>query len=62
MQFTPAENHVDGGKHHHMAIKLSAQKRWKGAKKFLMDNYDISVHLSTRHDNYYSAYKYVRRR
>ena len=53
------ENHADGGKHYHMAIKLSTQKRWKGAKKFLMDTYDISVHFSTRHDNYYSAYKYV---
>ena len=27
------ENHADGGKHYHMAIKLSAQKRWKGAEK-----------------------------
>ena len=31
----------------------------KERKKFLIDTYDISVHFSTRHDNHYSAYKYV---
>ena len=28
------EDHKDGGKHYHMTIKLSAPKRWKGAKDF----------------------------
>ena len=37
------ENHADGRKHYHMAIKLSEQKRWKGAKKFLMDTYFIFI-------------------
>lgn len=54
-----AEKHADGAPHYHMAIKLTEPKRWKSAKKYLMHKYKISVHFSSKHDDYYSAYLYV---
>ena len=53
------EDHSDGGEHHHLALKLSGNKRWNRSKAPLMDEYSISVHFSSRHENYYSAYRYV---
>ena len=32
------EDHKDGGKHYHMAIKLSAPKWWKGVKDYVSKN------------------------
>ncbi len=54
-----AEKHADGATHYHMAVKLSQQKRWKSAKIFLMKKHGVSVHFSSKHDDYYSAYTYV---
>ena len=54
-----AEKHADGAPHYHIAIKLTEPKRWKSAKNYLMERYEISVHFSTKHDNYYSAYLYA---
>ena len=42
-----------------MAIKLTEPKRWKSAKKHLMEKYEISVHFSTKHDKCYLAYLYA---
>ena len=53
------ENHVEGGEHYHVCIKLSGPKRWLSAKNFLLNNYETSVHFSNEHDNYYQAYRYV---
>ncbi len=53
------EDHADGGKHYHLALKLSGNKRWNRSKARLMDEYGISVHFSSRHENYYSAYDYA---
>ena len=53
------EDHADGGKHYHLALKLSGNKRWNRSKARLMDEYSISVHFSSRHENYYSAYRYA---
>ncbi len=53
------EEHNDGGKHYHLAIKLSDNKRWKPAKLHIMKNHGIVVNFSDRDDNYYTAYKYV---
>ena len=47
------------GFHYHMAVKFDGNRRWKTAKNFLLDNYDISVHFSEEHDNYFSAYCYA---
>ncbi len=54
-----AEEHSDGGAHYHIAVKLTQQKRWKSAKKYLMNKHGISVHFSSSHDDYYTAYRYV---
>ncbi len=53
------EDHKDGGKHYHMALKFSLNKRWLSAKKSLLERHGISVHFSENHDNHYSAYRYA---
>ena len=53
------EEHLDGGNHYHMAIKLNVQKRWKAAKNSIQEKHGIVVNFSCNHDNYYTAYKYV---
>lgn len=53
------ESHKDGGKHYHLAIKLTAPKRWALIKTRLIKQLDISVHFSSSHDLYYSAWEYV---
>jgi hypothetical protein len=35
------------------------KQRWLKIKKFLLDNYNISVHFSSVHHNYFSAWQYV---
>ncbi len=41
------EMHHDGGKHFHMAVKLDNR------------HYGIKLNFSDRHENYFSAYRYV---
>ena len=48
------ERHKSNGIHYHLAIKLT-QTNWLTSKKYLMDNYGVSVHYSSVHHNYYSA-------
>ena len=52
-------DHKNGGKHYHMAIKLSAPKRWKGAKDYVSKKYEIALHFSDQSHGYHAAYKYV---
>jgi len=42
-----------------MALKLDQCHRWLALKKYLKDHHGISVHFSSLHYNYYSAWKYV---
>jgi hypothetical protein len=53
------ENHKDGGKHYHLAIKLSAPKRWKAAKNYVSTKHGITLHFSDQSHGYHVAYKYV---
>ena len=53
------ESHQDSGKHYHMCIKLDRNQRWISSKEFLLAQYQISVHYSNAHHNYYSAWCYV---
>jgi len=53
------ENHQNGGDHYHMAIKLSAAKRWKSVKDALAKDSGIQVNFSNKHDNYWTAYQYI---
>ena len=53
------EDHADGGKHYQLALKLSGNKCWNRSKAPLMDEYSISVNFSSRHENHYSAYRYM---
>jgi hypothetical protein len=42
-----------------MCLKLDRNQRWVSAKKYLGSNYGISVHFSSVHANYYTAWKYT---
>ena len=53
------EKHEDGADHYHAFVKLSAHKRRLSAKNYLLRNFNVQVHFSDDHDNYYQAYKYV---
>ena len=53
------ENHNDGGKHYHVALKLKKQYRWNACKRLLKERYGIIVNFSNKHYNYYSAWCYV---
>ena len=53
------EEHQDGGKHYHLAIKLNVPERWKAVKNYVTKKYGISLHFSDKHHGYHVAYKYV---
>ena len=53
------EDHTSGRKHYHMALKLNKVQRWLGSKRYLSETYDITVHYSNVHHNYFSAWQYV---
>ena len=53
------ESHQNGGDHYHVAIKLSASKRWKSAKEYLQKKSGIAVNFSDSHKNYYTAFRYI---
>ena len=53
------ESHKKSGVHYHMCLKLDRNHRWLRAKKYLSEQYGISVHFSSVHTNYYTARKYV---
>lgn len=53
------EPHKESGQHYHMCIKLDRNQRWISSKVYIQEEYDISVHYSNAHHNYYSAWCYV---
>jgi len=53
------ENHADGNLHYHMVIKLRNQRRWLATRNSIDKTYNIKVHFSDTHTNYYDAWKYV---
>lgn len=53
------ENHKKSGQHYHLSLKLDRNQRWLPSKAYLRDVYGITVHYSSIHHNYYSAWKYV---
>jgi hypothetical protein len=53
------EQHQNGGRHFHMAIKLNTKSRWLRARNYIDEKHGIKVNFSDHHDNYYGAYKYV---
>ena len=53
------EKHQEGGKHYHVALKLTGPKRWKPVIDSITAEEGIVVNFSDKHDNYYSAYKYI---
>ena len=53
------EKHRKGGYHYHLAIKLDRNQRWMMSKRHLQRTCGITVHYSSRHHNYYSAWLYV---
>ena len=42
-----------------MALKLNKVQQWRGSKRYLSETYDITVHYSNVHHNYFSAWQYV---
>lgn len=53
------EQHKNGGEHYHLCLKLSGPKRWKSVKESIHNMHGVVLNFSDRHDNYYTAYKYV---
>ena len=49
------ESHSESGCHYHICVKFSKNKRWYGAKRHLLANYNISVPFSDSHQNYMSG-------
>jgi len=52
-------NHRKSGVHYHIVIKLDKVTRWFKSKKYLLREYSVSVHCSSTHENYYSAWRYL---
>ena len=53
------EKHKKGGTHFHMAMKLNKIKRWLPIRQYLRQKWNVNVHFSNRHVNYYSAWLYT---
>ena len=48
------EGHRNGGIHYHMAVKLSARRRWLKGHNYLEERHGVKVNFSDKHCNYYS--------
>ena len=54
------EDHKDGiNQHYHVSVKLTDVKRWKKVKETVTKTHGVVLNFSDKHDNYYSAYKYI---
>ena len=53
------ETHKDGTPHYHMCVKFSNNRRWKEGKNSFMRDHGVSLHFSSFHNDYASAYEYV---
>ena len=43
----------------HLRVKLSGPRRWKPIKEAVRNKHGVILHFSGKHDNYYTAFKYV---
>lgn len=53
------EPRKSSGVHYRLCLKLNKMQRWLPAKRYLKEHFNISVHFSSAHSNYYTAWKYV---
>lgn len=53
------EPHKASGVHYHLCLKLNKPQRWLPSKRYLKEQHKISVHFSSVHTNYFTAWKYV---
>ena len=53
------EDHEISGVHYHMAIKLNSNKRWSPVKCEMSEQHGVELHFSSKHTNYYSAWRYT---
>ena len=53
------EGHRDGVIHYHMAVKLSARRRWLNVRNYLEERHRVKVNFSDKRCNYYSAWRYT---
>ena len=53
------EGHRNGGIHYHMAVKLSARRRWLKVHNYLEERHLVKVNCNDKHCNYYSAWRYT---
>ena len=53
------EQHKKTGEHYHLALKLNKVKRWLGIKQEFQRDFNVVLHFSDGHSNYFSAYRYV---
>lgn len=56
---TCMEDHTDGGKHYHMALKLNGTRRWSPIHDYIYKKQKISINFSTTNCGYLAAYRYV---
>ena len=53
------ERHREGGRHYHLAVKLTGMYRWKQVKESITKNHGIVVNLRDFKTGYYDAYRYT---
>lgn len=53
------EDHVDGGKHFHMAVSFTSSLRFNPVKKLFLKNFGVSIHFKIKSYGYAAAYKYI---
>ena len=56
------ESHKKSGIHYHMCLKLDRNQRCLPSKKYLAGQHNISVHFSSMHANYYTAWNMSQKR
>lgn len=53
------ETHKDGMPHYHMCMKFSGNRRWKEGKNLFYRTHGVSLHFSSLHNDYATAFEYV---
>jgi hypothetical protein len=43
------ESHSDGGKHYHMVLKLNKIQRWLPSKRYLLEQFGVSIVVISSH-------------
>ena len=52
------EEHSDGSKHFHIAVKLNRARKWTTAKYTLRERDHLACHFSSNHTQFWSAVRY----